>query len=469
MSTPTQLPTTPARTHVPRGIATAGLATSMFVVVLDAAMANLAGPAIREGLGLSAAELTVVASSYLVPYAGLLLLGGRLADVLGGRRVYLAGMALYVTASAFCALGVSGPVLIAGRIGQGIGAAIVVPSALALALALHPSPAERTRVVGIWGAVAGAGSLLGVGLGGTLTQVFGWQSVFWAPVPVGILSALVVARSVPALRGRPGRFDAVGAITITAGISAVAFGTVSAAETRWSDPGAFVAIAVGLAFLVAFVIAEHRSPHPLVPLAVFRRGPVARAMVVVVLMGATLASMFFFLPQYSQGVLGMDPLTSGLALIPIALMIIAGSVVAPLVARRIGPPRALSAGLVLLLAGFAWLTLNPVTDGFSVHLVGAFVLIGAGTALALVNAIAMAVRDGGDGESGLLSGLVTAGQQVGAAVGVATLSGIAIGAAGAETEIDFTTAFMAEAALVLVALVLSLFPADRTQRRSVRS
>ncbi|GAA3044256.1 DHA2 family efflux MFS transporter permease subunit [Pseudonocardia yunnanensis] len=437
----------------------------MFLIILDAAMVNLAGRAIREGLELTATELTVVASSYLVAFAGLLLLGGRLADVLGGRRVFLAGMAVYLAASAFCALAVSGPMLIAGRIGQGAGAAIVVPSALALALALHRSPAERARVVGIWGAVAGGGSLLGVSLGGTLTQVWDWQSVFWAPVPFGIVSALIVLRSVPALRGRSGRFDALGAITITSGICAVAFGMVYAAESRWSEPGAFIAIAAGLAFLVAFVIAEHRSTHPLVPLVVFRRGPVVRASVIVVLLGATLSSMFFFLPLYEQEVLGMDALTSGLAQIPLALMIIVGSATAPLVARAIGLSRALSAGLALLLAGFLWLTLNPATDGF-VHLMGAFVLIGGGFSLGLVNAIAMAVRDSGEGESGLLSGLVNAAQQVGGAVGLATLADIAIGAAGTQGEIEFSTAFVSEAALILVALALSLIPADRTKRGS---
>lgn len=454
---------TPPRLRAPRGVALAGLATSMFLVVLDAAMVNTAGLGIREGLGLSAAELTFVATSYLVAFAGLLLLGGRLADVLGGRRLYLTGMAVFLVACAVCALAPGAPVLIAGRVLQGIGAALVVPSALALALALSPSPEQRTRVVGIWGAVAGAGGLLGLALGGTLTQVLGWQSVFWAPVAVGALGAAVVVRSIPDLPGRAGRFDLPGALSITAGISALAYGVVTAAEVGWTDPGAVVAVVAGPALLVVFVAVERRSSHPLVPLAIFRTGPVARVSAVVMLVGATSASMFFFLPLYLQQVRGMDAQSAGLALAPAAFSLIVGSALAPLLARVLGLRRAGSAGLLLLLAGFAWLTLNPATGGFSVDLVATFVLLGGGGALALVNTIAIAVRDSADGESGLLSGLINAAQQVGGAVGLATLSGIAIGAAGARDEIDFTTAFAGQAALVGIALVLSLAP-DRRAR-----
>jgi EmrB/QacA subfamily drug resistance transporter len=442
--------------RLPRGVMMTALAVSMFLIYLDTAMVNLAGLAIREGLGFSAAELTVIVDSYLVAFAGLLLLGGRLADVLGGRRVFLAGMALYVAALAFCALATGGPMLIAGRIGQGIGAALVMPSALALVLNLYPSPAERTRAMGIWGAVAGLGSLLGVSLGGTLTALLGWQSVFWAPVPLGLISAIVVWGSVPSFPGRPGRFDAVGAITITVGISGLALGMVSAAEAGWATPTAVIGVTVGLASLVAFLIAEHRSPHPLVPLGVFRRKPVVTASVVMVLLGATLTSLFFLLPLYQQDVLGMDALTSGLTQIPVAVMIILGSAAAPLLARRVGLPRALHVALVLLLAGLVWLALNPATDGFSGHLLGAFLLIGAGLGLGIVNAFTAAVRDSGDGESGLLSGLVNAAQQLGGALGLAALAAIAIGAAGAHGDIAFTTAFLGGAVLIALALALSL-------------
>ncbi|WHT22670.1 MFS transporter [Crossiella sp. CA-258035] len=460
----TAVTTGPAGQRIPRGIAMTGLASAMFLVILDAAMVNLAGRTIREGLGLTAAELTIVVDSYLVTFAGLLLLGGRLADVLGGRKVFLAGMAVYLAATAFCALATTGGMLVAGRIGQGVGAAAVMPAALSLVLALYSSPAERTRAMGVWGAVAGAGSLLGVLLGGTLTQLLGWQSVFLAPVPFGVIGAIIVWRSAPAVPGRPGRFDALGAGAITIGISGLALGMVSASDAGFGAPSTGVGLAVGVVSLVAFVFVEQRATHPLVPLGVFRRRPVITANAVMLLVGGTLTSLFFFLPQYQQDVLGMSPLSAGMTQIPIALMIIVGSVLAPLLAKRIGLPHALPVGLAVLLTGFLWLAVDPTTSGFSVSLLGAFVLIGTGLGLGLVNATAMGVRDSGDGESGLLSGLVNAAQQLGGAVGLAALAGIAIGAAGKHGDISFTTAFLGEAALVAIALTLSLFSATRKRQ-----
>lgn len=445
-----------ARLRVPRGVAMAGLATSMFLVVLGTAMVNLAGPAIRQGLGLSAAELSMVASSYLVALAGLLLLGGRLADVLGARRVFLAAMAVYLAASVLCALAVTGPMLIAGRIGQGVGAAALMPSSFALMLSLYTSATERTRAMGLWGVISGIGSLLGVFFGGSLTDALGWQSVFWAPLAFGVLSAIVVWGSVPPAPCQPGRFDVPGAVSITLGISALALGMITASEAGWGAPSTLISLTVGPASLVAFVLVERRSAHPLVPLDVFRRKPVVTASAVLMLIGATLASLLFFLPLYQQEVLGMSASITGLTQAPIALMMIVGSGLAPSAARRVGPARALRAALVLLLLGLLWLVLNPTTTGFTPNLLGAFSLIGAGLGLGSVNAVTMAVRDSGEGEGGLLSALVTTAQQLGGAIGLAALAGVAIGAAGASGDIAFTTVFLGQCALVFVALALSL-------------
>ncbi|WP_280458437.1 MFS transporter [Nocardia carnea] len=448
-------PPTPPRSRLPRGVAMAGLATAAFLVILDAAMVNLAGSTIRAGLELTAAELTVVVDSYLVAFAGLLLLGGRLADVLGARAMFSTGMTIYLVASACCGLAANGAMLIAGRIGQGIGAAVVMPAALSLVLALYPSPAERTRAMGIWGAVAGAGSLVGVFLGGTLTQLLGWQAVFVTPVPFGIIGAIVVWRSVPRIPGSPGQFDLLGAVTVTAGISGLALGMVSASDAGWTAPATVFGLAIGLVCLAAFVLVEQRSARPLIPLGVFRRRPVVTANLVMLLIGGTLTSLFFFLPQYQQDVLGMSPFEAGIAQIPVAVMIIAGSVAAPLLAKRVGLARALPVALVVLLAGLLWLATAPTTAGFSIGLLGAFLLIGAGLGLGTVNAVAMAVRNSADSETGLLSGLVNAAQQLGGAVGVAALAGIAIGVAGTAGDISFTTAFFGQAGLILIALAVS--------------
>ncbi|MDN5685210.1 MAG: MFS transporter [Brachybacterium sp.] len=453
-----------APSPVPRAVAMFGLATAMFLVILDAAMVNLAASTIREDLGLTAAELTLVVDSYLVAFAGLLLLGGRLADVLGARKVFLIGMTLYLAATISCAVAVDATTLITARIVQGGGAAAVVPAALSLVLSLYSTPVERTRATGIWGAVAGAGSLFGVFLGGTLTQLLGWQAVFIAPVPFGIVGAAIVWRAVRPVAGRPGRFDALGALTITLGISGLAGGMVSASDAGWSAVGTVLGLAVGLAFLVAFVIVEARSPHPLVPLGVFRRRLVVTADVVMLLVGGTLVSLFFFLPQYQQEVLGMEPFAAGMAQLPLAGMIIVGSVASPVLAARIGLARAQPVGLLVLLVGFLWLALDPTTSGFSLSLAGAFVLIGGGLGLSTVSATAMAVRDSSDGEAGLLSGLVNTAQQLGGAVGLAALAGIAIGASGTSGAISFTTAFVGQAVLVLLALVVSLIFSSVTSK-----
>ncbi|MGH8876995.1 MAG: MFS transporter, partial [Stackebrandtia sp.] len=310
--------------------------------------------------------------------------------------------------------------------------------------------------------VGGAGSLLGVFLGGTLTDVLGWQSVFWTPVPIGAIGAVIVWRSAPTVPGRPGRFDTLGAITITVGICALALGMVSASDAGWDAPGTLAGLALGVAALVAFVAVERRSAHPLVPLGVFRRKPVVTANLMMLLIGGALVSLFFFLPLYQQEELGMSALASGMSQLPIAVMIIAGSAAAPVLAKRVGLTRAQPVALVVLLAGFVWLALDPTTSGFSLSLLGAFLLIGTGLGLGAVNATAMAVRDSAEGESGLLSGLVSAAQQLGGAVGLAALAGIAVGSAGTHSDIAFTTAFLGEAALVVIALALSLIPTGRS-------
>lgn len=447
------------RPRAPRAVAMAGLATAMFLVIMDASMVNLAGPAIREGLGLSGTELSVVADAYLVAFAGLLLLGGRFADILGGRRMFGLGLSVYTAATVACALATSGTLLTAARVVQGVGAAMVIPAALSLVLALYPTPAERTRALGLWGAVAGLGSLVGVFLGGAVTQSMGWQAVFWIPVPVALVAVAVVFGSVPHLPGRPGRFDIAGALTITIGVSALALGVIFGSEVGWASTRTLLFLAVGLTGLVAFVIVEHRSTHPLVPLRVFRRRPVAAANLMILLLGGTMTSLFFFLPQYQHHTLDMDAASAGMSQLPIALMIIVGSGLAPLLAKLLGPRRATPLGIAVLFGGLLWLALDPTTSGFSASLFGAFTLIGLGLGLGLVSVTATAVRDAAADEGGMLSGLVNATQQLGGALGLAVLVGIsATGTVGSTGDIAYSTAFGGLAAFALAALALSFLP-----------
>lgn len=449
--------------RIPRAAALAVLASSMFLIVLDGAMVNLAAPTVRDGLGLTSTELAVVANSYLITVAGLVLLGGRLADVLGGRRMFLVGISTYVAASALCALAVDGPMLVAGRVGQGLGAAMTVPAALALVLVVYATAAERTRALGIWGAVAGSGSLVGVFAGGALTDALGWQAVFWTPVPLGIAAAVVVWRTIPPSPGEPGRFDVAGAISITVGITALALGSVNAAEIGWTNPVTLLALGVGVVAIGMFVSAERRSSHPLVPLDVLRRSPVSTATAVMVLVGGALTSLFFFLPLYQQELLGMGALETGVSQVPLAVTLVAGSALAPLLTRLAGLPRALAFSLLTLLAGLLWIAVAPTT-GFTWQHDGAFVLIGLGLGLALVNGMTMAVRDSGEGESGLLSGLVNAAQSLGGALGLAVLAGVALTVGGG--EMSFGAAFLGTAGLVALALAVSILGALTARRAS---
>lgn len=450
--------------RIPRGSALAVLASSMFLIVLDGAMVNLAASTIRDGLGLTSAELAVVANSYLIAVAGLVLLGGRLADVLGARRMFLIGMSVYVAASALCALAINGPMLIVGRIGQGVGAAMTIPAALALVLVIYTTAVDRTRALGIWGAVTAAGSLIGVFAGGMLTEALGWQSVFWVPVPLGIIAMVMVWRTIPPVPGKPGRFDVAGALSITVAITALALGSVNAAEIGWTSPVTLLAMGAGIAVLLLFVAVERRSPHPLVPLSVFRRVPVSTASAVMILLGGTLTSVFFFLPLYQQGTLGMGALETGLAQVPIAVMLIVGSVLAPVLSKSIGLERALPVSLTALLAGFVWIALNPATS-FTWQHIGAFVLLGLGLGLGIVTGMTMAVRDSAEGESGLLSGVVNAAQSLGGAVGLAVLAGIAL-TAGDAGEMNFTAAFIGAATLVTAAIAISSVSALTIRRTS---
>lgn len=449
---------------VPRGLAMAGLATAMCLVILDVSMVNLATPALRADLGLSTTQLSWVVDSYLVAFAGLLLLGGRLADVLGGRKVFLFGLAAYVFAAGASALATTGTFLIAVRVVQGVGAALLTPAALSLVLGLYSSGDERRRALGIWGAVAAAGSLIGVMLGGVVTQSLGWPAVFWLPIPFGIAVAATVWYAVPPSPGRPGRFDLPGAATITLGVSALALGLISAPEVGWGSLRTVLSLVVGVAALGAFIVAERYTAQPLVPLDVFRRGPVVMANAVMLLLGGASVSLFYFLPQYQQNVLGMSPFTTGMSQLPIAVMITLASLAAPWLARVVGQRAAMGSATAVLFAGLLLLAAQGnSTGGFSIVLLGAFLLIGLGLGLGFVYATTTGVTGSGEGETGLLSGLINAARQLGGAVGLAALVAVATAGSGADGGTSYPTAFFGMAVFALFALVLCLLPTTRNQ------
>jgi EmrB/QacA subfamily drug resistance transporter len=425
-----------------RWLALGTLALAQFLVVLDASIVNIALPVLGEQLHMDTAALAWVITAYVLPFGGLLLLGGRLADRYGHRRVFLAGTAGFVAASAMAGLSVSSELLLGARALQGASAALLAPAALALLTQLFPDTKERTRALGVWGGVAGIGSAAGVLLGGVLTAAFGWQSVFFVNVPI----AAIVLIAIPLLVtrdtvGRVGKLDLPGALTSTGALVA-SVGAFSAVEQLgFTHPFTIGLAATAIVLGVAFVIIERRTAEPLVPLAVFRNRNLTVGNIVMLLTGAAMVALFFALSVYMQSVLGYDALTAGLTQLPLAgtLVVVAG--LAPAIIGRVGARSTLIGSLVVLAGGLAWLSLAPADAQFVTQILGPSVLIGIGMGGAFVTTTQLSVDGVDGGESGLAGGLVNTSQQFGGALGLAVLGTLAAlrteallesGAAGAE-------------------------------------
>ena len=446
-----------------RWLALGILALAQFLVVLDASIVNIALPVLGRELGMDTLGLSWVITAYVLAFGGLLLLGGRLADRYGHRRVFLIGTAGFVAASALAGLSISSEMLLAARALQGASAALLAPSALALLTHLFPDDRERTKALGVWGAVAGIGSAAGVLLGGVLTASLGWQSVFFVNVPVGA----VVLIAIPLLITRDtmrasGRLDVAGAVTITTALVALV-GALSAVEQLgFTHPLPIVLLAVALALGAAFIVIERRSPEPVLPLSVFRNRDLALGNIVMLLAGAAMVALFFALSVYMQAVLGYDALATGLTQLPLAgaLVLIAGAV--PALIARLGTRPVLIASLLVLAAGLVWIAFAPSDAVFLTHLLAPTLLIGVGLGGAFVATTQLAVDGVEGGEAGLAGGLINTSQQIGGAVGLSVLGTIAglrtsaLEAGGASAADALTGGF---AWLFLSAAVLSAIAA----------
>jgi EmrB/QacA subfamily drug resistance transporter len=439
-----------------RGLALAGLATAQFMVILDSSIVNVALPTIRRSLELTPSQLSWVIDGYLVAFAGLLLLGGRLADVFRRREVFLTGLVVFSAASAICALATNGTVLVGARVIQGVGGAVMAPAALSIVMTLYADGPSRARAMGVWGGVSGAGGIAGVLLGGTLSETLGWPWIFVINVPVGLAVAATVLASVRPYPATGGTFDIGGGVTITLSMAALAYGLVSGSDAGWTAPATLAALGIGIAALVTFVALERRATHPLVPLAIFTRPALVTANALMLLAGAVTVGVFYFLPQYQQTQLGMTPITTSLAQLPIALTITAGGLLAPRIATAIGARAALTSALALLAAGLAWLAPADPHATYLGGLLGPFLLIGAGIGTSFVYITSLAVARATASESGLVSGLVNTTRQMGGALGLAALVAIAT---SSNHQLDLTTAFLGAAAMAATALLLSLAPA----------
>ena len=468
-------PTATAATPPPdrrRWWALAVLALAQFLVVLDASIVNIAIPSIGTDLGLSPAALTWVITAYVLPFGSLLLLGGRLADRHGHRRLFLAGIAGFTAASVIAGLAPTGEVLLVARALQGASAALLAPASLALVTRLFTTESDRAKALGIWGAVAGIGSAAGVLLGGVLTAAFGWQAVFFVNVPVGILvlATIPVLVRADAATAR-GRLDLPGAALVTSALVALVSALSAAEPFGFGHPLVLGLLAASAVLFAALVVVERRSDDPLVPVALFANRGVLAGNLVMLLVGAAMVALFFALSVYLQDAMGFDALTAGLSQLPLAgALVVAAGAVAPAI-TRFGLRPVLAASLVVVAGGLGWLAAAPVDADFALHLLAPTVLIGLGLGGAFVSTTQLAVQGVAGGEAGAAGGLVNTSQQIGGAVGMATLP--AIGAAITTALLDggadaaaasvtgFSAVFAGAGALALAAAAITLLLRDR--------
>ena len=441
---------------------------AQFMVVLDVSIVNVALPKMRADLDLSATGQQWIINAYTLTFAGFLLLGGRAADLFGRRRVLLLGLGVFTVCSLLGGLAQNGGQLIAARTVQGIGAAILAPATLSLLTTTFTDPAARRRALGAWSATAASGAAAGVLAGGILTDLLDWRWVLFVNVPIG--AALIAAALVSLTESRAGTrpsLDLGGAVTVTGGLALLVYGIVSTDTRAWGSPATILTLLGAAALLAAFVVIESRVAHPLVPLSVFLRRPLAVANGSAVMIGAALFGMFFFLSLYLQQVNGYSPLKAGFAFLPAALATLTGSLFAPRLVTRLGARRQLVIGPLLAAGGLAWLSQLSAGDGYLAHIFGAIVLTGIGVGLSFVPMTIAATADVPPHQAGLASGLINTSRQVGGAVGLAVMATVATGASSPTAGYDRAFWITAAAMVSVAALALALPGKPKSERQVI--
>lgn len=403
------------------------LAAAQFLVVLDASITNVALPSIGSALDIEQSDLSWVVNSYVLTFGGFLLLGGRMADLIGRRKIFMTGLVVFAIASLTAGLAQSETMLIVSRAVQGLGAALLSPAALAILTSIFAEGKERNKALGVWGAVAGAGGAVGVLLGGILTEYLSWRWVFLVNVPVVLMVLPMVLRIVPeSLKGEGHRdFDIPGAVTITAGLSLLVYALVNAAEAGWGSTETLGLIVGAVALIGLFLVIESRAAYPLVPFGIFGSRTRNGSYLVGLLLAAALYSMFFFVALYTQQVLGWDPVKAGLSYLPLSAMIILGAAAGSEVANRIGFKPVLAAGMFCAAIGLFWFSRINVDGSFVGDVLGPSMVAGLGLGLAFPGATVGGTSMVREDEVGLTSGLINSAQQIGGALGLAVLSSIA--------------------------------------------
>jgi EmrB/QacA subfamily drug resistance transporter len=469
---PGRAPTAPALD--PRRWAILALVCAgQFMVIVDDTIVNVALPSIRGDLGFSERGLAWVVNAYLLTFGGFLLVGGRAADLLGRRRTFTAGVALFTLFSVVCGAATVSGALLAGRGLQGLAGALLSPAALAVILATFPEGGERTRALGIWAGLTGVAAATGVVLGGAIVELVGWRWVFFVNVPVGLAVLALVRRTIPAPTaaersgGGVGRLDLPGALLVTGGLLCLVYTIVETDGHGWTSARTLGGFALALALLAAFLVRERTAAAPLVPLAEVRRRPVLVGNGLMLLAAGGLFAMFFFLTLYMQLVQGWSALRTGLSYVPFSLTLgVTSALVArAMTARQIQPRLLIALGAPLAAAGFLLMTRIEPGGSYAGELLPALLVVAAGLGTAFVPLTTAATSGSGAGTGGLASGLLTTCQQLGGAIGIAALVTVAgdRGAALARAGHDpldalaggFHAAFLVAAGLLLLAGLLA--------------
>jgi EmrB/QacA subfamily drug resistance transporter len=399
---------------------------AFFMTVLDGTIVTVALPSIKTSLSVSDSNLQWLLIAYSITFGGLLLLGGRAADLLGRRRLFMIGLTIFTAASLVCGLANTIGVLIAARALQGVGAAIVSPAVLSIITTTFEEGSERNKALGIWGAIGGSGAAAGVLLGGILTKYAGWEWIFFVNVPVGALvltltRPIVRESRIQGLRG----FDVGGAVTITSSLSLLVYAISKAPDVGWGTGRTIGLLIASAVLFVAFLVIETRSPSPMVSFDIFRIRTVTGANVCGFLLGAVVFSNFFLLTLYVQQVLGYSALKTGLTFLATAGMVVLVAGISQALVTRVGPRPVMAVGLALITGGMLWYTQIPVNGSFATHLLPGYLLVGVGMAFSFIPMSIAAVAGVEPQETGLASGLINAAQQIGGALGVAIAATVA--------------------------------------------
>jgi EmrB/QacA subfamily drug resistance transporter len=407
-----------------RWLALAVVGTAFFMTVLDVSIVNVALPTIGRALDFSRGNLQWVVTAYALTFGGFLLLGGRAADLLGRRRVFMVGVGLFSVASLVCGLAGSEGVLIGARAVQGLGGAIISPAALSIVSATFTEGAERNKALGIWGALGGSGAAVGVLMGGILTKYGGWEWIFFVNVPVGALVVAATPRIIRESRaeGATRRYDELGAITVTAGLALFVYTLSRAPFVGWGTVRTIVLLIVAVALIGAFLAIERTVEAPLMPFRIFRVRTVTGANVVAALLGGALFANFFVLTLYVQTVLHFSALKAGITFLATAGTAVISAGVAQALVTRLGVKPILALGLALMTAGMVWYTQIPVNGSYAADLLPGYLFVGVGIAFSFVPVTIAALAGIAERDAGLASGLINTSQQIGGAIGVALAS-----------------------------------------------